>query len=348
MISRTVVGGVTFTLYAALLPALSAPGTVAADEIPVAAFAKKPVFTDLKLSPDGRYVAALVPTRRHSSVVVMEVAGLKPISRLQLDPDDHVLQFWWAGDDQIVASLGYQSGPLDPPAPTGELVAINADGKNFRYLFGARHVRYASIRTGQTASAWMVDPRPNDPDHIVIGVHEWVGSGNHEYAEDLNIKNGHATVIARSPEISTDTDFVVDPNGAVRYAVTTSGAFEQKTWQRSDTGEWKRLETAGASPPVPLGFSRDGGSVYLRSREFGPRSCLVQHILATGERRKLACDDNSDLDEAVFSFEQYGEPIAAIFSAGQPETRVLDGRSPDRELLTELMAAFPGEHVVPT
>lgn len=339
---------------------LGAAGTghhqpVNAEPLPVETFAKKPVFTGLKLSPDGRYIAALVPSQRNSSVVMINVADSKPVGQLRLDPDDHVTAFWWTGNNRIVAALGRQYGPLDPPIRSGELVSVDAEGRDFQYLFGSRGVRYASAygpgrNAGRAANAWMIESQPPNPDEIVIGTREWGRPGaRYEFAQRLNLKTGLMTQLAMSPVIGADTSFVIDAHGEVRYAITSEGAFDQKTWQRNPpSNDWQRLQVPGDSPPIPLQFSRDGNSVYLKSREFGPRACLVQHVLSSGERRKLACDEASDLADTVFSFEPQGEPIAAVFAAGRPEMRLLESAHPHRQLLKELMAAFPGKLVEPT
>lgn len=317
--------------------------------IPVAAFAKKAVFTGLKLSPSGQYVAALIKDRRNSAVVMIDVATLKAVGRLRLDPGDHVVAFWWASDRRIVASLGTQDGPRDPPSATGEIVAVDVDGKDFRYLFGYRHTT-GSRDGGQYASAQVIDPLVDDPEYILIAVREWRRGGlRYDAVYRCHVKTGALTRMVLSPEIDLSTSFFTDAAGTVRYAITTAGAFEQRTWQHlPDKNEWQQVKVAGASSPVPLGFSRNGESIFMSSREFGPRTCLVQHVIASGERRKLACDEDADLSNALFSFEADGEPIAAVFSAGKPETRLLATAHPHRALMALLIEAFPGKVVLPT
>ena len=52
-------------------------------------FFRNPEFTDMKLSPSGKYLATLAPVNGHRNVVVLETDGLKNIKPLTgLDDQD--------------------------------------------------------------------------------------------------------------------------------------------------------------------------------------------------------------------------------------------------------------------
>lgn len=333
------------------------PATLLADPIPVKDFARTPEFTTLKLSPDGRYIAFVAPNARHSVLGVLRTADKALVGRFQLDEDNHVADFWWVNDNRIVAELATQAGALDTPLRTGELVAVDADGSKPKYLIGYRGrsgglgTRLNGTDSAEWGAATLIDPLINDPDNVLIAVRSfarWNDSAQIIYK--LNVYTGSKTPVDASP-FPGAVEFLADPSGAVRYAVAWNGKFGVKTSQRlPGIKEWRPYTPPGGdeSTAAPLRFSRDGQSVYLKSGEFGPRSCLVQHVLVTGERRKLACDDSADLVSYVPAFDGSEEPIAALFEAGKPTVRVLEGGNPTAALLKSLMAAFPGKVVTPT
>lgn len=342
---------------AAALTLSSLSPQVMADPVPVKDFARTPEFTTLKLSPDGRYIAFVAPNARHSVLGVLRTADKALVGRFQLDEDNHVANFWWAKDSRIVAELATQAGALDTPLRTGELVAFDADGGRPKYLIGYRGrsgglgTRITNKDSAEWGAASLIDPLINDPDNVLIAVRSfarWNDSAQIIYK--LNVYTGSKTPVDASP-FPGDVAFLADPSGTVRYAVASNGKLGERTSQRlPGAKEWQPYAPPGGtdSTAIPLTFSRDGRSVFLKSGEFGPRACLVQHVLATGERRKLACDDSADLVSYVPAFDGSDEPIAALFEAGKPTVRVLEGGNPTAGLLKSLMAAFPGKVVQPT
>lgn len=330
-----------------------------ADAIPVHDFAREPEFRSLKLSPDGRYVALIVPNEKHSALGVIRVADGTLIGSFRMDNDNHVEQFWWVNDDRLVAALATQLGRLDSPSLTGELVAMNADGTDFRYLVGYRGQRsqlgsrLAPRVSQEWAAAFMVDPLIDDHDNILISERSFQNwDKTKEIVYRMNVYTGAKTPLDAAPGPG-HASFYADPQGQLRYARTWDGGLTAKTWQRlPGQKEWQPYIIPGIRAAnevvTPLGFSHDGASVYLASGEFGPRGCLVQHVLASGERRKLACDQDAGLDDVIYAFDGSRTPIAAVFAAGKPQTRLLEAAGPQGALLKLLMDAFPGKQVEPT
>ncbi|WP_293373686.1 S9 family peptidase [Nevskia sp.] len=361
MQGRTMAGsGALGTLLLALLLPATAHANPAsepvsgAEPIPIEAFVRPKAFHSPQLSPDGRHIALVVPSAYQSALAMLKVADSQQVGHLQLPPGNHIVDFDWIGDRQLLVSLGVQYAADEPPAATGELAVVDVDGKNFKVIYGSAGIRNtrgarALRKQFNYGNAFLVDPLFDDPEHVAIQTRKWAGA---EWQPDLvmrlNVKTSVLTEVARSPEPGSRTRFLLDGDGRVRYAVTSRSTFKSRTWQRADGGkDWKPLEIEGEHPPKPLVFSGDGRSVFEEAYDFGPTSCLVEHVLESGERRALACDPESDLFDVYRSFDRSRTPIAAVFSAGRPEVRFLDKAHPHRVLLQELLAAFPGKQVVP-
>lgn len=337
---------------ATCLACLSAPLALAAEPPSVESFAKKLPFSDLKLSPDGSKLAALVTVARSGAIVMLSVPELKQIGGIRLDGEQQFVAYLWASDSQLVAELGRREGPLAPIASTGELVAFNADGSNLRYLLGqgGTDVKLGSrlgSKTKKRAFAHVLDPLIDDPDHVIVGTRE-INTGEYSkaVASRLNLKTSRLEELATAP-VAGSASFLLDRDGQPRYVSVDVDSFASRTWHRAPgQKEWQPLEKAGEfSKSLPLAFAEDGKSVFLRSRAFGSRSCLVRQTLDTGELAKLACHAQADLDDVMTSFKPNGEPIAAVFQAGKPETVLLDTGHPDAAVLKLLKDAFPGKQV---
>ena len=104
----------------------------AADVVAPEPFFQHATYREMRLSPSGKYLGALVPSggRVRIAVIDVETKSLTVAGALQ---DDDIDWFEWVNDDRLVfsaidlqAGLGEQRG--------GGLFAVNRDGKDFRIL----------------------------------------------------------------------------------------------------------------------------------------------------------------------------------------------------------------------
>ncbi|MDR3417753.1 MAG: hypothetical protein P4L83_16365 [Nevskia sp.] len=232
------------------LLALCAPALAAA-EVPLSVFVAKQGLHDLKISPDGDYVAAKVQMKSQTALAIIPLADPKKVVKV-LPPgfDGSVADYYWAGPGRVVIEVAMQYGSLDWPARTGELWAVDADGKNEMYLFGYRAPEAvgSNIRrvTVTYADAEVVRTLPDDPHHVIIAVDDWNSTADnastHTYR--LNVDNGildHADGISAPGVFS----FLADRTGEIRYAVGSDPDHHVVTYARPIPGaEWKLINTS--------------------------------------------------------------------------------------------------------
>ena len=227
---------------------------------------------------------------------------------------------------------------------------IDGNGSNLRYLLGqsGSDIRLGSRlgrRTHGEVFAHVVDPLIDQPNHVIVAT-ESIGAGEHARAvlAKLDLRNSRLDELAVAP-IAGAARFVVDRQGRPRFVAVQVDAFSVRTWRRDEDGkDWIAIEAPGRNArAAPLALSEDGQTVFLDSREFGPRSCLVRQPLAGGSAEKLACHDQVDLDGVITGFAHGGEPIAAVFEADRPQIVPLATGHHDLELLAMLREAFAGK-----
>ena len=101
-----------------------------------AAFAKHPSYGMARLSPDGKHLALYVDADSTPSVAVLEVDTKKPISLIEFTRERVPGNIQWANNERLIISMARRIGSADVPVPTGELFAINMDGKRGKNIFG--------------------------------------------------------------------------------------------------------------------------------------------------------------------------------------------------------------------
>ena len=326
---------------------------LAAAEVPLSVFTTKSGLSDMKISPNGDYVAAKVWIKAQTALVIIPLADLtKPVKILPPGLDSSVAEFYWAGPNRVIMEIAMRFGTLDQPELTGELYAVDADDKNELYLFGyrGRAATGSNIHGVQAtyASAEVVRTLPDDPHHVIIAVDDWDttadNASTHTYR--LNVDNGlldHPDTLS-APGIFS---FLADRSGNLRYAVGFNPEHYMVTYARpSEKAEWKLINNSKDKGVkiIPLRISDDAEKAYLSSNEGGGRYCLVEQNISSGNKRTLSCDEVGDLHRVMWSFD-HKEPIAAVYENDQPGVRLIDTKNPDRAKFAAVQKGFGSEMV---
>src|SRR5690242_11447391 len=164
---------VTFLAVLSTLFALSAQ----ADQVSVNDLARQEQYREVKISPDGRHIAAVAVVQDQPMLALVDLETGKGAAVRPRD-GDQVVDFWWVNPDRVVYSVGQKMAGFDRPFATGELFGVDADGGNAVTLFGYRvaakatgsHIQHASA---EYASASMIDTLRDDQNHVLIGVDPW-------------------------------------------------------------------------------------------------------------------------------------------------------------------------------
>lgn len=324
-------------------------GPAAGSELPVRDFARLPQFTQVKISPGGEYLAVAVPEESSTGLAVIRLKDMTMAGAARGGRDTHVYQLWWANRERVVVSLATGYGTLEEPVRRGEIMAMDADGKNNDYLYGYRGGRDGPGRKGtrEHGFANVVATLPGDPRHILIAVSHFFDLARGEAtatAYRLDVRSGETRAVARAP-VPGPVEFLADATGEVRYAVATSGGIRgARTFVRDPAkDQWREFATGKSERTVdPEQLSADARAAYVLARDGTDTSCLVAEDLASGTVKHLACHPIADAERTFFSADR-STPLAVVFEPGPPEVKWLETDHPDGKLLRSLAASFPGQ-----
>jgi len=326
------------------------PGYAAEAVVDVGAYIRKDVFTDIKLSPTGEYLAATVLQEDRTALVILKRGDNQVTGSISLGRHNHVAGFWWVNPERVVFSVSQKLGSLDMPQLTGELFAMNADGSKKENLLGYR-VESAGPGTriqskkAEAVAGFLVDTLPNDDRNIVVMIRPF-GELPYTRAELLDVYTGRRSLLARSPV--PEADFVTDGLGVVRFAYGRTSRNASHLYHREGEGkEWKIINDEDVTHRIeqPIGFSVDQRIAYLNVEQPKGPDAIVALDLASGQRTEVLRNPNVDPDAILYSLDGKGVPMAALFADGKPSVDLLDKSHPDGRLLRSLQEAFSNEYV---
>lgn len=260
--------------------------------ISLESYSKHAQFIDVKISPSGKYLA--VSSRADDGniqIIVLDRLKLTAVSRTHFGGNDTISAFYWVNDERLILSLAREIGSLEQPMPTGELYAVNADGKRGIMLTG-----YRSKDKAYTASE-IINLLPEDNKNIVISSRKLTSSEPFIEFYRLNVESGRKRRVGQAPIRAikgSNIYAVTDNDGLPRMIVGVDPVKDTDTllmYRSPVNNEWQELarfsEDSGRSF-IPLAFSADNKTVFGLSNLTTDTQAIVKFDIATKEQEILA------------------------------------------------------------
>jgi dipeptidyl aminopeptidase/acylaminoacyl peptidase len=319
--------------------------SVAADEVPLADFARHAQYHDVRISPDGEYLAASAGVGGKTVLALIRLKDMRGVNVVPRDTAE-LASFRWVGPHRLMYTEGERAGGLEQPLPTGELFVVNGDGTDDRILFGLRaggpaaatHIARAAP---ERAFGTLIAPLRDDERHALIASYPFNDSHSGVFPEAyrIDLETGLKLRVASSP--LRNAHFLADNAGHVRFAYGTDVDQREKVYFRAgDEADWEKVfdEASDGRPLQPLRFARDDRSVYF--------ACggICRFDVATRELTPVWQVEGVDPVDLMPTFDER-DAFAVRSEPARPAVTLLDKSAPEAKLLVGLMQQFPGEAV---
>jgi dipeptidyl aminopeptidase/acylaminoacyl peptidase len=212
--------------------------------IPMKDFFRNPEKTAFKISPDGQYLAFLMPWQHRLNVYVQRI-GEDRVTRVTQATQRDITDYLWAKNGRIVY-LQDQAGNENYRA-----YAVNADGSNPMELTPFPQVKVQ-----------ILDDLEENPDEILIGMNR----RNPRFfdAFRVNVYTGALTLVGENP--GNITGWMADNQGRVRVAVATDGLTDTLLYRPTEAEAFRPVVTTNFKDTLdPLCFTFDDRDLYVSS-----------------------------------------------------------------------------------
>ncbi len=327
----------------------------AARDIDPSDFARHNEFDTVQISPTGEYLAATVNGRDGKrSVVIIRLKDKRVTARSAFGSKFTPGPFRWVNDERLIIHLYRNLGFLDFPIDTGNIYAVNADGKRQAMIFGPAANALKSKRNF-LAYASVMDTLDDDPRHVLISVNPI--QAKHvdplTFAYRLDVYTGKLNKLAIAPE--RGAELLADHKQVVRLAFVDSWEGRTRVLYRENAeSEWAPLPSPrlnaerfdGRMPSGitirPIQFHPDNRRVYVYfSLDDKPRGVGLLD-LENNNLESLSHKNASDALDTLFNDDR--ELVAVRYEPELPDSEVI-GKSPLARRLRGLIKAFKGMRI---
>jgi len=270
-------------LFAAQPPAAPVSAAPVA-ELPVHTFFQAPTITSLVFSPNGKYIACLVPYEHRMNLAVIDLENGKK-NLLTNFKDRQATEPSWASNDRILFRVD------DDGMESFALYAVNRNGSDPTIL-ASGYSKEGSIGEANTRFNRVLRRLENDPKNILV-------LANLTYRDRpdvalMSLKNGDMTKLIEAP--GNTGGYVLDHDNNVRVCAVrerdTTKVLHRKPGQKSD---WEVLTTYDKKTPgwSPVAFAEDNNMLLVSGRFGGDRTVIRKYDIAARSLGEVICQDDT-------------------------------------------------------
>ena len=332
-----------------LLPQVDAAETQSPEQL----FSRGAEFTNVKISPAGDYISAITKHDGKNKLLILDAKTKKLHDAVFFPGNAQVGNYAWANDERVVLQKEYLKGWQDHPLYYGELFAVNADGSQPTYLFGykaggqqtgSRIKKNTPIR----ATAYILDPLPEDERYMLVQAHPW-GNGGSNWEENsqkvyrVDIYKGTRKKIASAP--IPYAKFLTDHDGEVRFVSGTKDYINYELFFRDDK-KWHSVNTLKHTldnlTPIAFGDTKD--TLYVKGSKSGKSEGVYLLNIKTGEQKLVS--QNKVVDPSNVWINKTSKKLYAVeYENGYPSYEFIDSKDPTAEYVKQLLASLPGHQI---
>ncbi len=237
--------------------------------IPLDDFFKNPQKIRLRLSPNGEYIAFLMPWQTRFNIHVQEI-GSNEVARITESTERDIIQYNWANNNRIVYAQD-TAGDENYRA-----YAVDIDGSNPIDL-----TPFEGVKVG------LVDELRDNDDEMLISMNKRDAHVFDVYR--INVNTAEMEMIAENPgNIST---WITDHDGRLRIAMTADGVNESLLYRKTESDPFETIITTNFKDTLhPLCFTFDNKYIYVASNIDRDKSAIYKYDIEKGEPLELIYD----------------------------------------------------------
>ncbi len=324
-----------------------------AADLPISEWVKQPSFESIRISPDGKHMSMIIPKDDRSAFAVLSIADMKATMHVQQRADEYIVDANWVSNERIVLELGQRFSGNDAPTATGELAAVDYNGKRSAYLFGYRGKMSTgtNIKTGaaERAAATLISDRLIDDRYIMTIIRSFeADAGTPSRWCRMDVYSGAQRCESNLPGRGQLEGFLLDDKNVLRaIALNDVDGLTHLHYRADQKADWEKIAdesktSEGISPAAWTGTEQQFYVYHSRAR--GP-TALSKFDPATGKFTVVHQPTSASVGSVLLGTDRR-TPFAVRLLGGRGSIKPLK-KGAELDLVMQLASTFPGEVATP-
>ncbi len=306
-------------------------------------FSRHVQYYNIKISPDGKHLAALVNSNGGKRLVFLDAESYKVTYALNAGKKSQPSDYYWVNNERVIIQVEQLRGSLEQPLNYGEIYAVNYDGKKGKMIFGYR-AKDLKARSGD--AGFLIDTLEGDDKHVLI--RKQLLSRKSDVLPKvirLNVYSGRVKGIRSAP--IAYSQFLIDNNGQPRFVTGVDDNHKTKLFYSQGKGnKWQPFGDEFDGEFMPITFTEDNQGIYALKSQNGKTKGLYKFNLKTQEETLLYKSEMVDPTYVIKS--DLNSVYGLRLDEDYPSYIYLDSDDTEAKLHKALYSAFKGDNVVIT
>jgi len=246
-----------------------------AEKLPIETFFKDPEFSRMRLSPDGKWLAAIAPREGKNNLLTIRLSDRK-LFGCTAEDENEVFSFTWISNERLIFQMKDRNN-----FPNGGLYAVNCDGSRHKVL-NPSFKTYREFGSRVFKAVELFAPLTDEGGDILVEVRKGGGSFREERAFYGNIVRLNTLTAKEKRVVFNRGDilqFIADRDNVVRIGVAQHGLIRSIIYRRDAKSDWEEIYSADFRTAMePLGFGTKPDILYVAALN-GDKRALFQYDL---------------------------------------------------------------------
>ena len=218
-----------------------------AEKLPVETFFKDPEFSRMRLSPDGKWLAAIAPREGKNNLLTIRLSDRK-LFGCTAEDENEVYSFNWISNERIIFQMKDRNN-----FPNGGLYAVDRDGSRHKVL-NPSFKTYREFGSRVFKAVELFDPLTDEGGDILVSVRK----GGGRFREDRSFYGNIVrlnTLTAKEKRVVFNRgdilQFVADREKIIRIGVAQHGLNGRSFTAEPPSRTGRRFIPVTSVPPSP-------------------------------------------------------------------------------------------------
>lgn len=337
-------------------------------------FSMLPDILDIQISPNGKMIGVHRKVDDELIVSIIDLASKELIFNHRFVKKGEIGDFWWLSDERLLLSKVTKFATRNSRFPTGELYAVNIDGKKSIMLTGRQAKRSSdTVKDDPKQPAFVANMLEDDDEHIMVQFYTsdgfWklykvnVYDGKLERFVSPPVKNPFyafddngelVAVRGIDPDTFSLEIYIYNKNLPAEYLVSSPCDGQEvdcievignkSSAKKTTNPDWTFWKSTPWDDRLQLiSYDNESKSLVTVENLGNDLSGIYRTELTTGKRKLIYRHDRVDVGSVLT--DDNGKVYAATFMDGYPSLVFFKGESEQKNRLKMVKDMFPGSMI---